>query len=645
MAGINNLREIYEKKGKDFLTGLLNNYVIINERIDGAFFGVKKSKDDRFQYFKKSGEISYVDRVLMKYYNPAISYFNSMSPEKRNRILSNFYFGFQYFTRGDAYEQGLKVIPKNDLMLSYIHRLDDSGNILKTVQTKEQLDKWADYLEVERPPIVFEGHLDDEQRSDILEFIYTPLDELNDKFRTKSFTKYILSILADESFITGGRDIDTIVFRFYDDASENPEERVFLAKIMDPVFQQRLKDNEAKPNVSQDYIWLIILDIMNHIELYDISELTQAANSGSTFDEKYLNLINKIFKDFIKEYSSKYKGLMLEVPDYLKRPEFALNTELINDPEVKSIIANNETYTEIYKILLNFFRRTRKKSQAGFFTPELLNQLNLVIKKIKNIIMGDAVYEGLFPSFKEFIGVSVGSGLVSEQESVRNRSRKHKVTSVNILIGKFQPISIGHIKATQKLNAENGHKTVLIAIKSDSQTKTSPFTLKQTKTMLSKVQQEYSQDIIEIKIISSGQIEEVIDAIQSDYKPVLWGTTEKRIKDFAVQLDHIKKRRIPFKFMDDFKLIELPTYVASSDLLALIRDSNFQEFKKKVPKSIASEFFNLRNELEGTTEDAAIKEEREYTKLNESQVTFKGLSAIGNIITSEENNETTEENQ
>ena len=97
MAGINNLKEVYEKKGEEFLKSLLNSYVIINEKVDGTFFGVKKSKNDDFKYFKKSGEISYVDRVLMKYYNSAISYFESIPPEKRQRIPSNFYFGFEYF--------------------------------------------------------------------------------------------------------------------------------------------------------------------------------------------------------------------------------------------------------------------------------------------------------------------------------------------------------------------------------------------------------------------------------------------------------------------------------------------------------------------------------------------------------------------
>ena len=61
MAGINNLKEVYEKKGESFLNGLLNSYVIVNEKLDGTFFGVKKTTSDQLKYFKKSGEITYVD--------------------------------------------------------------------------------------------------------------------------------------------------------------------------------------------------------------------------------------------------------------------------------------------------------------------------------------------------------------------------------------------------------------------------------------------------------------------------------------------------------------------------------------------------------------------------------------------------------
>jgi cytidyltransferase-like protein len=604
MAGINHLREVYEKKGEEFLNGLLNNYVIINEKVDGTFFGVKKSKDDSFRYFKKSGEITYVDRVLMKYFNPAISHIESISPERRNRIPSNFYFGFEYFTRGDSKNSRYDRLPKSGLVLSYIHRLNDKGEIESTVQNKELLDRWADYLDVERPPILFEGHLTDEQKTAILEFVYSPAKELTDKFKTTSFTKHILSVLKDgeaTSFLKDGKGagIETIVFRFYDETKESPKPEVFLAKIVDPIFQERAETApKTKENPSQDYIWLIVIDLMNHFETYDVEELRKLVDSNRGFEENYIAIINTVFKDFIKEYAQKYEGLLLEVPEYLKRPEFELDKNLVGDKWIVNAIKKNETYAEIYKILLNFFRKTRKRSSSGFFTPNLLTQLNIIVTKLRNIIMGDAVYEGLFPSFSQFIGAPIDEPVLSEAEHARAAHLKKEPIEVNLLIGSFQPVTIGHIKAAQKLKDKNGKPVVFIAIKPDRQSKKSPFSLKQTRIMLEKVQQEYNDLIRDVRLIRGGQIEDVVRAIQPDYSPVLWGTSEKRVKDHALQMDYIKKRNVPLRLSSDFKMVELPSFIKSEDVVSSILASDFAKFKKEVPDSIASEFFNLQKELE-----------------------------------------------
>jgi Cytidylyltransferase-like len=598
MAGINNLKEIYEKRGESFLNGLLNNYVIINEKIDGAFFGVKKTQEDQFKYFKKSGEITYVDQVLMKYYNPAISHFNGLSIEKRQRIPANFFFGFEYFTKSDSRSSKRSELPKNNLILSYIHRLDEGGQIVETLQSKEQLTKWSNYLEVEAPPIIFEGKLDDEQKSKILEFAYTDQAKLEEKFKTTSFTKYIISVLCpDESYELSDREIETIIFRFYGDDSEND---AFLAKIVDPIFKSRTQEEKPKSNTSQDYIWLIVIDLMNHFEMYDIGDLKEMVLGSGSYEQKYIDLINKIFIDFLKEYSSKYDGLELEVPEYLKRPEFELDVNLVGDPEVVNLIRKNETNLEIYKILLNFFRKVRKRSNAGFFTPEMISQLNLIVQKIKNIIMGDAVYEGLFPSFSQFIGAPNDFIALSEEEHAEKIGEKIEPVRVNILIGSFQPVTMGHIKAAKALKEKNGEKTVFIAIKGEQSTKKSPFSLLTTRTMLSKVQQEYSNVIEGFRIVPSGQIAEIIKEIRPEYEPILWGTTDRRLKDYALQLDYIKKRDIPLRISKDFKLVELPSFIKSEELLDLIKKSNFEEFKKLTPSSIASEFFNLQKEI-GTT--------------------------------------------
>jgi len=624
MAGINHLKEVYEKKGEEFLKSLLNHYIIINEKVDGTFFGIKKSKDDTFRYFKKSGEINYVDRVLMKYYNSAISHFESMSLEKRQRIPANFYFGFEYFTNGDSLSSKYDYLPKNSLVLSYIHRLEDEGKVISTVQNKEQLDKWADYLGVERSPIIFEGHLTDEQKSAILEFVYSSNEDLFKKFKTTSFTKYIISILdveKDASFLKKNLDgsIETIVFRFYDETEENPEEKVFLAKLVDPIFQHTsTNQSNQSENKSRDYIWLIVIDLMNHFEMYSLDELRKISGDGS-FEERYVQLINSIFKDFVKEYEGKYEGLMLEVPEYLKRPEFELDATLIKDPEVERIIKSGSTYSEIYKILLNFFRRTRKRSSSGFFTSDLLTQLNIIVTKIKNVIMGDEIYESLFPSFSEFIGAANEEHLLNEKEAAERVKNKVEPIEVNLLIGNFQPLNMGHIIAAQKLKDKNGNKSILIAIKTDNKTKFSPFSLKQTKLILEKVAREYPELIEGIKIISSNHLEEVIDSLTPEYKPTLWGTSEKRSKDYLLQMDYIKKKNIPLRLDGEFKLVQLPVFVKSDDVLNAIKTSNFSEFKKLVPNSIASDFFNLQKELENKVNESATKS-ADFRQLFEKQI-------------------------
>jgi hypothetical protein len=603
MAGIKHLKEIQQKKGDDFLLNLLNNFVIINEDVKGNFFGLKKDRStDRFKYFKKSGEITYVDRMLMKFYNPAIAHFETISEEKRKRIPSNFYFGFQYITKKDGGPSGYSRSPKNNLILSYIHRLDDNGNPIETMQTKSDLDRWAYYLEVEAPPIIFEGMLDDDQKNQILEFVHTPLKDLEEKFKTVSFTKHIINILSPDSNGPGitnkhEGDISGIVFRFYDENDENPAPNAFLAKLIDPIFKEKYGENQESDRSSSDYIWLIVIDLMNHIEMYSDNDLMSFCENEEDYDSKYISLINHIFKDFINEYQSKYEGLTLEIPEYLKSPEFQIDFELIRDPEIINLIKGNETYQEMYRILSNFFRKKRKRSSSGFFGPELLDQLNLQVEKIKRIVMGDVIYEGLFPSFGEFIGSNTSDAVfIGEHENFKkNRDVISKPERVNVIIGSFQPIHNGHIKAAEALKAKNGLPCVLVAIRKGN--RRTPFSEKSTRIMLEKVQQSNSDLIKETRMCESDSIKDILSIVSPQFTPVLWGSSEKRINDFVLQMEFIKKRNIPIRLSDDFNLIQVPQYINSDDVRNCIVAGDFNTFKGLVPSTISSEFFNMKKEL------------------------------------------------
>lgn len=600
MTGIRNLKQVQAKKGDDFLNNLLNNFVIINENIDGTFFGVKKDKEtDRFKYFKKSGEITYVDRMLMKYYNPAIAYFETLSNEKKQRIPSNFYFGFEFVSKRDKNAARFTKLPKNNLILSYIHRLDENGKPIETLQTKDDLDRWAYYLEVESPPIIFEGKLDDEQKTSILEFVYSKSSDLIEKFKTTSFTKYIISILNPETkdSILSKRsndDVESIIFRFYDENDEDAKANAFLAKLVDPMFQGNSTEAKNDSKKSNDYIWLIVIDLMNRIEMYSEDQMRSMCDNDENYDTKYLKLINSIFKDFIKDYSYKYDGLQLDIPEYLNRPEFEVEFDLINDPDVVKLIKNNDTFKEIYRILVNFFRKPRKKSGSSFFNNELLNQLNIQIKKIKRVIMGDVLYEGLFPSYGEFIG---DSNFIEEHDTFEKHSKpKIKAEKVNILIGHFQPIHNGHIKAAKALYDKNGLGSVLVAVLKKN--RKYPFSEKSIRILLKKAQQENPELIHDIRIVQADSINKILTELRPEFDPILWGSSTQKIKDYVLQLDHVKKKNIPLRISNEFKLVEIPKYHKSEDILSAISDGDYNLFKSLVPKSISSEFFNLQKELE-----------------------------------------------
>ena len=115
--------------------------------------------------------------------------------------------------------------------------------------------------------------------------------------------------------------------------------------------------------------------------------------------------------------------------------------------------------------------------------------------------------------------------------------------------------------------------------------------------MLSKVKKDYPNIIEGFKIIPSGQLTEIIKVLRPEYEPILWGSTDRRLKDYAIQLDYIKKRDIPLRISKEFKLVELPSFVKSEEIIDLIKNSEFEAFKKLTPNCVSSEFFNLQKEV------------------------------------------------
>jgi hypothetical protein len=602
MPGLSHLRDVYDKRGKDFLDGLLNKTVIVNEKMDGAFFGAQKDPNtSKFRFFKRNAEITYIDRVLSRYFEPAIRHFENLGADTIAQIPENYHFGMEWFTSPKAQTIAYDRLPKNGLILSYIHVLDDKGEMKETIQDKATLDKWADLLMIERPPIVFEGKLSPDQKEKIQEFIYTPFEELVDKFKTTSFTKYIVSVLNPElgtTFLrdTLDKDIEGLVFRFYDPANKS-EDSVFLAKLVDPVFQanakQKAQDRVQKK--SDDYIWIIVIDLMNFIERYSLSELRDIKLSGDSYEQRYISLVNHIYLDFIAEFGEKYIDLDIQIPEFLQREDFNVNYNLIHNKKVTNLIESNPNYKEIYRVFLNMFRKKTIRVSSTFFTKPMRANLVSQIEKISNVLLGDAVYENYFPTFGEFVGEDLEPGYFETFAEVPEEERKSK--RVNLIISDFQPFHPGHLKSAQKLFDMNGFPCLFVCIHDGSVNKTKPFKKETVKGYLDKVATHHPSFVTGHRMVPDGEVENLLRAIKPDFEPVIISGTKSRIKDLALQMELAKRRSRNLNFRNDVALIELPIAGVKDSIMNSLRSEDYQNFKAAAPGAIHSEFFNMNRDI------------------------------------------------
>ena len=308
MSGINHLYDLYNKKGKEFVDQLFNTYVTVNEKMDGSAFTFERDKETgKFKFYRRDqrNPITLVDRTLMKYYEKPIQYIESLPPHILEQIPRGWRFGLEYFANTKPVEITYDRIPKNHLLLSYVHEYGDDGKIKKTIQDKGELDNWADLLGVDRAPIIFQGYLTDDQKDKITDFLRTPFEGLVQKFKTQSFVRYIISTLNPELTKTAlnddlDKDVEGIVFRFGEPSKENEP---VLAKMVDPVFTQMAKDKSMKQREDKpsDFLGIALMDVMNFILEKGVDDFRV---DGDSEDERYISFMSDVFAKFLRTRSA-----------------------------------------------------------------------------------------------------------------------------------------------------------------------------------------------------------------------------------------------------------------------------------------------------------------------------------------------------
>lgn len=631
MSGISHLYDLYNKKGQDFIEKLFNTYVTVNEKMDGSAFIFERSVEDgKFKFYKRDqrNPITMVDRTLMKYYEVPIQYIESLPPHILGIIPRGWKFGLEFFSNPQPVEIAYDRIPKNNLILSYVHVMKD-GKISSTIQEKEKLDEWADILGIERPPIIFQGNLDDSQKEKILEFLRTPFEGLLEEFKTKSFVRFIIGVLNPELKTTAlnndlDKAIEGIVFRFGDPSGGDP----VLSKMVDPIFTEmaRTKAQKRKEEKPSDFLGITILDVMNFILERGVGSFQVRGNSD---DERYVSFVSSVFVDFLERYGEKYRETDFQEPEYLKKEEFRVNKKFIQNKSVIKYIEEDESFESLFKLILNSFRKIKKRA-GGIIGKGTLSQFNSLVEDIKERV--EKVNESLifesdlptfmdfkrnndknkkveyvteeseeekeddpFYSYSDFISAleTIDSSESPKKTLEESGDSKEELKDVNVLIGRFQPFHNGHLKMAKKMKEENDLPCIVAVVHpGHNSSGKSPFDEDLVKKYMEAVVRENGDSICGFFIVNRGLLGVIYGTAKThgfNIKSI--GAGDDRVSDYKKQIDYLKKNGKDFP--QDITIVKTPRSTSATEVRKKIEEEDFTSFKKMVPPSISSLYNSL----------------------------------------------------
>ena len=618
MAGLAFMYEEY-KKDPDRIEKLLSGDIEIVEKLSAARFFVQVNNGRELNFFKrKDAQITKIDRTLSKYYEKAINHFETLPYEKLEMCPDGWRFGMEYLCSSQPVTIMYDRLPLNNLVLTDIQVRDPRDRTLEIITDKDTLSKWAEILEVEKPPIVFDGKLNDSQRRKLLDFLNAPYSTLIDRFKTENFTFFILTLLnpsLKSSFLNNdlSKDIDGLVFKF-------GGKEVFRVSNPDMMSKKQNK-REEKPSDIYNLTMVILQEFITGLDFKKIKL------KEKTFEERYIEFICKVYNIFMQShyYMDNFSsGVDFELPKFLTREESEVNFDFVGDEDTRGYLRLSNTNRELFKIMLASMR-SHKKRASGFFSKELIYHHNMLVDKIADYINSN-LKESFF-SFDEFKTVFIGESntwqefgedIAEKMESSVNerdldvnfpsfdhvsRSQEYdtvkcpmttlkkmfnvdekadkekKQDEISVMRGKFFPFHNGHVSAIQDLCNESGLKTYLIV--SCPLEGEAPNELH--KSMMDEVINN-NKNVCGYKFINGCSWGEISQEIPDTYKVKYFSGNEEECNDVKIQLD-------------DITIVLSTQHMDSKNIIKKIIDDDSDGYKKLVPEYLKNYFYKIRNEI------------------------------------------------
>ena len=454
------LRQVFQETNINAFQDMLNSRVLVTEKIQGASFHVRRNQT-KFEYYKSGdSRMNMIDRTIVGLYETGVKHIQSLDPSIKEQMPHDWKFGFEYLPELNVSEYKYTKLPKNNLILTHIQTMNESGKIRKTISDPVILNKWSKILEVQGPSIVFDGMLSQMQKEELITVLSMSDKEFSEAFdydpntdarlpftqkMIKTFNPNAVSPTLNEDFEV---EIDGLIVSFID------EKKSRSFKLED--FTRTVNENKRSSHMYQ-------ITIAGLIEFISTFEMKDIQLNEETADWRYIELMSVMFNTYVKEHSAKFIGVNFESADFADSDSFKLNTKYIKNETTLSYV-ENEILAELFKITLSSFRKKRSK-ESDIINAEMLEHLNQIVEAIDKKVFVENTDENSIYDFNNFILHNKVKTSVNLNEALKVDHPEQGGELVNMFVGRFQPFTLGHAKVLEAIHKENGYPVVVLLVK------------------------------------------------------------------------------------------------------------------------------------------------------------------------------------
>ena len=590
---LQDLRKHFNSINRNEFMSLLKQRCLVTEKIQASSFHVRNT-DKGYDYYKSGSKtpMNKVDRTIVKYYESAIDYFRSIPKEVREDMPKDWKFGFDYMTETRTVDIQYDALPKNNLILTHIQVLNaaDPTQIKKVIRDPKVLEKWSNMLQVQSPPIIFDGVLDSNQKDMLTELLEMNDESFKNVFENTSFTRKVYSIfnrMMNKTALNESLDgeIDSLIVSFID------KKNIKNFKL------GRFDKVEEKEREASDMYQITILDLVEYMTQFDMDKIELVEEDT---DLRYIELVSEIFNQYMSKNAVKYIGAEFDSAGFSSRKGFELNRDFIkNEGTIK--LVQNEDLSELFKIMLGSFRKKRTK-ETKIINADLMSQMNAIVERIEGAVFAKK-NESEIMTFNTYLKQEKLKTQVSPvTEALDVQYPDQGAKPVNMFVGRFQPFTLGHAKVIEAIHKQNGYPVVIFLVKSKTKKKEDafkrPYSEELQIEMLEKLKKKYP--IEEVFVIPTAAIDKMFNEMRPKYEPVLWGTGTDRMKVYSYQVDK-EQYRLDLGVRDDFGLFEIPRTgknISATQVRNAMLSGDEKEFKKLTPKEIHPMYLTLKDTLE-----------------------------------------------